>query len=215
MIKTAGIRIFGPLITEFTSRIAALFSITSSEVISAANGTLLLELCLKALGIPAGSLCILPSWTFVATPLAVVNAKLEPLFVDVELATQTINPEKLERDLLRLSQLGKIGAVIVVAPYGMPVNVQAWDDFTARTKIPVLIDAAAAFDTILALPHMQAGQTPLMVSLHATKVLGIGEGAVLLCKKSSSYQSGTKSDTIRFSPRSPRCHYIGDQCQIK
>jgi len=39
----------------------------------------------------------------------------------------------------------------------------------------VVIDAAAAFDSV------QPGPVPVVISLHATKALGAGEGAVLAC----------------------------------
>lgn len=171
---------YGPLVCEFLARIADLFNLTRSQVISATNGTVMLELCLKAMEIPNDSFCIMPSWTFVATPLAAVNANLQPYFVDVELESQTIDPLKLEAAIPQIAAQGKIGAVIVVTPFGMPVSVKAWDDFTSRTGIPVIIDAAAGFDSALQMPEMEVGQTPMMISLHATKVMGVGEGAILL-----------------------------------
>lgn len=170
---------FGPLLNEFLLRIANLFQIDRQHVMSGTNGTLLLELCLKALNVQPGTLCILPSWTFAATPLAVVAAKLEPLFVDVDLQTQALDPKKLLNDLPALSKKGKIGSVIVIAPFGQPIDVQAWDKFTETTDIPVVIDAAAAFDTILQDSLMRVSRTPMMVSMHATKVFGVGEGALL------------------------------------
>jgi hypothetical protein len=70
---------------------------------------------------------------------------------------------------------GEIGAVMPVAPFGRPIDVHAWDRFRAASGVPVVIDAAAAFDTVV------ASATPSIVSLHATKVLGIGEGGFVLC----------------------------------
>jgi dTDP-4-amino-4,6-dideoxygalactose transaminase len=171
---------FGPLVKEFLSRMAALFGVSPQEVVSGTNGTLLLELCLKAFHVPPRSLCIVPAWTFAATPLAAAAANLIPFFVDVDLETQALDPEKLLNELPHLATKGKIGAVIVVAPFGKPINVSAWDKFTDLTGIPVIIDAAAAFDTILQRPEMRVSRTPMMISLHATKVFGIGEGGLIL-----------------------------------
>lgn len=173
---------YGPLSREFLHRIANLFQLDTSQVISCSNGTMMLELCLKAMEIPKDSLCIMPSWTFIATPLAAVNANLQPYFVDVECKSQTLDPKQLEHDISNISQHGKIGAVIAVTPFGMPVNVKEWDEFTQRTGIPVVIDAAAGFDSALQMPEMQIGDTSMMISLHATKVMGVGEAAILLSK---------------------------------
>ena len=170
---------FGPLVNEFLFRMTSLFGIPLEHAVSGTNGTILLELCLKAWKLEPGTVCILPSWTFAATPLAVTAAGLLPFFVDVDVDSQSINPEQLLLNLPAITQSHKIGAVIVIAPFGKPVDVAAWDAFTATTGIPVIIDAAAAFDTILQRPEMAIGHTPMMVSLHATKVFGIGEGGLI------------------------------------
>jgi dTDP-4-amino-4,6-dideoxygalactose transaminase len=179
---------FGPLHNEFSSRLAKLFNVSQEQIACGTTGTQLLELCLRALEIKPGSLCVMPAWTFVATPLAAASANLEPIFVDVDLDTQTLAPEKLLEQIPKLKQMGNIGAVMVTAPFGKPVDTLAWDNFTDLTGIPVVIDAAAAFDTMLQLPEMQVRNTPMLVSLHATKVFGIGEGGVLFSQNENLIQ---------------------------
>jgi dTDP-4-amino-4,6-dideoxygalactose transaminase len=55
------------------------------------------------------------------------------------------------------------------------MDIQGWEEFEREHRIPVVFDAAAALMSIDA-----AGHQPLCVSLHATKVLGIGEGGAIL-----------------------------------
>ena len=62
-----------------------------------------------------------------------------------------------------------------VAPFGRPIDVEAWDRFRSSSGLAVVIDAAAGFDAVA------ATGTTAVVSLHATKVLGIGEGGFILC----------------------------------
>jgi len=69
--------------------------------------------------------------------------------------------------------------VIVVAPFGKPIDVAAWDKFTADTSIPVIIDAAAAFDGF---KDSSFGRTPVVFSLHATKAFGVGEGGLVVSR---------------------------------
>ena len=57
-----------------------------------------------------------------------------------------------------------------VVPFGRAIDLAAWDRFRSQTGLPVVIDAAAGFDTLL------PGDTPVVVSLHATKVIAVGEG---------------------------------------
>jgi dTDP-4-amino-4,6-dideoxygalactose transaminase len=52
-------------------------------------------------------------------------------------------------------------------------NLDAWVAFRDETALPVLIDAAAAFDVA------RDARLPTAVSLHATKALGVGEGGFL------------------------------------
>ncbi len=79
-----------------------------------------------------------------------------------------------------------------VAPFGAPMDVAAWDRFTAVTGIPVLIDAAAAHDTV------RAGETPAVVSLHATKILGAGEGGYVVCRRPDLIVSVKKRSNFGF-----------------
>jgi dTDP-4-amino-4,6-dideoxygalactose transaminase len=168
----------GPLCKSFETRLAQHFGVQDGEVITCANGTLALTQGLLALGARPGGVCVMPSWTFVATPAAARFANLEPYFIDVHLNSWAIHPE----DIYPLLKTQNISAVIPVAPYGKPLNCAEWEDFHKKTGIPVLIDAAAAFDSFSINQMPNTTTIPFMVSLHATKVLGVGEGAVLVTK---------------------------------
>ena len=163
---------FGPLARLLEARLAAKFGVPDEGVISVANATLGLALALSAQEPERGSLCAIPAWTFVATPHAVTQAGLIPYFVDVDPATWALNPEVLVKELDRAP--GKVGAVMQVAPFGQPIDVSLWDEFRTRTGLPVVIDAAAGFDSLV------PGRVPSVVSLHATKVLGVGEGGCIV-----------------------------------
>src|SRR5512132_1760826 len=61
-----------------------------------ANGTVTMEVALKALGIGWGDEVILPALTFSATPYAVMAAGALPVFCDVAADTLTIDPDQVE-----------------------------------------------------------------------------------------------------------------------
>ena len=164
----------GPLAQEFEQRLAGHFGVATNNVITSANGTQALTQILKAYDIPPQSYCVMPSWTFIATPAAAVSANLIPYFIDVDPTTWAITPEAV----LALSKTHRIGSVIVVSPFGAPLNLSPWEQFYQDTGIPVIIDAAAGFDSFSTIKT----SLPFMVSLHATKVFGIGEGAVIVTK---------------------------------
>ena len=50
----------------------------------------------------------------------------------------------------------------------------------AETGVPVIIDGAACFDSMASVPAARPGRSPTMISLHATKALGVGEGGFLV-----------------------------------
>lgn len=161
---------FGPLLTAFEQRLADRFP-AGAEIASMVNCTQGLSLTLRAMGVARGSLCALPAWTFVATAHAVTEAGLVPWFVDVDPDTWMLDPASLMAILDQAP--APVGAVIPVSAFGRMPDLAAWKAFRAATGLPVLIDAAAAFDTA------DDCELPLVVSLHATKVLGVGEGGFL------------------------------------
>jgi dTDP-4-amino-4,6-dideoxygalactose transaminase len=161
---------FGPLVQRFQERLTSAMRFVGGDGLLAtcANATLGLAAALIAQGARPGDLCLMPSWTFVASPLAAMLAGMTPFFVDVDEEDWTLNPTTAEHGLAAAPS--RVGAVMVVAPFGRPMAVAAWDEFARSTGRPVVIDAAAAFDAI------EVGRAPVVVSLHATKVLGVGEG---------------------------------------
>lgn len=166
----------GPLTVKFEQRLADHFGVHPENLLTSANGTLALTQILNGLGVKKNSLCVMPSWTFIATPASACTAGLIPFFVDVDPTSWTITPEIVEKS----APLKEIGAVIVVAPFGSPVDMKQWETFREKTGIPVIIDAAASFDSFSADQREFDITLPVMISLHATKVFGVGEGAVVL-----------------------------------
>jgi dTDP-4-amino-4,6-dideoxygalactose transaminase len=167
---------FGPLLRELEARLADFYGVPPSQLALAANGTVALSAALLAVGARPGKRCLIPSWTFVGTAAAAWAANLEPYFVDVDESTWMLNA----RTIASRSDLERVGAVIVVSAFGAPVDTAAWDAFTDDTGIPVIIDGAASFDTVHAIERARPGRSPIMVSLHATKAFGIGEGGFVV-----------------------------------
>jgi dTDP-4-amino-4,6-dideoxygalactose transaminase len=161
---------FGPLLVELEARLKARFEddVTLAMV---ANGTQALTLALMASRAPQGVLCAVPSWTFVATLHAIVTAGMIPWMVDVDPDTWMLDPERLKAQLYEAP--GPVGAVIPVGAFGRMPDLDAWARFRDETGLPVIADCAAGFDACVRAP------VPVMVSLHATKALGIGEGGFI------------------------------------
>ncbi len=84
----------GPLAAAFSARFAAYQG--AKHGVMMANGTVTMEVALKALGIGWGDEVIVPALTFSATPYAAMAAGALPVFCDVTPETLTIDPDQVE-----------------------------------------------------------------------------------------------------------------------
>ncbi len=171
---------FGPLVLEFERRIAIYLAKIDKmpqaeplEVVTLASCYHALQIGLQIMRLPANAKVLIPAMTFPACPLAVQHAGAEPVLADIDSESWQLTPAIARRAAAAMT----IDAVMPVALYGVPVPADEWDRFTEETGIPVIIDAAAAFET-------QAIPKKCMVahSLHATKPFCIGEGGLLIAR---------------------------------
>lgn len=168
---------YGPLVLSFEERLAAHYGLDRGTVVTVANATLGLAISLAIQQPKRGTLCIMPAWTFVASAHAARMAGLRPFFVDVDSSTWALDIAKVSEEIAHAPS--EVGAVMLVIPFGSPVDLTAWDSFRMRTGLAVVIDAAAAFDSLVPVA------TPSVVSLNATKVLGTGEGGFIVSTNKS------------------------------
>ncbi|NVO72613.1 DegT/DnrJ/EryC1/StrS family aminotransferase [Photobacterium damselae] len=103
------------------------------------NGTLALDVALKAMHIGSGDDVIVTSRTFLASASCIVTAGANPIFADVDLNSQNITAETIEAVLTPNTK-----AIIVVHLAGMPAEM---DDIMALAKahdLYVIEDCAQA-----------------------------------------------------------------------
>lgn len=173
---------FGPLVSDLAARLEDFFGLGKGCVVTTSNGTAALTNVLRAMNLPANSFCLLPSWTFIAVPAAVKAAGLRPYFLDVNEPDMALTPQLVKQLLPTVA--GKVGAVIYVSPFGAVPNTGEWEKFSEENGIPVVVDGASCFDSIARNPHVISYKIPTIMSLHATKAFGAGEGGIVLCKNS-------------------------------
>jgi dTDP-4-amino-4,6-dideoxygalactose transaminase len=153
---------FGPLVAELEARYALRYAVPADCVVACANATLGLE---GAVSLSPATRFHCPAWTFPATPLAVVNARKALSFRDVRRADWQIDAPRS----------GPADALLPVLPFGAHIDLAAWSEWSE-----VVVDAAASGGSLSrSLAGLAAGWA-VVVSLHATKVLGIGEGGLVV-----------------------------------
>ncbi|RYV02586.1 aminotransferase [Shewanella sp. OPT22] len=111
----------------------------SEFAIALGNGTLALDLALKALGIGCGDEVITTPRTFLASASSIVTCGASPVFADVDLNSQVITAESIAEVLTQ-----KTKAVIVVHLAGMPAEMDAIMELSEKHGFYVIEDCAQA-----------------------------------------------------------------------
>ncbi|WP_070412011.1 DegT/DnrJ/EryC1/StrS family aminotransferase [Pseudomonas lundensis] len=107
--------------------------------VALANGTVALDLALKALQIGAGDEVIVTSRTFLASVSSIVNAGAVPVFADVDLDSQNITPESIQRVLTARTR-----AIICVHLAGWPCDMDPIMALAKSHDLKVIEDCAQA-----------------------------------------------------------------------
>ncbi|MDV3458453.1 DegT/DnrJ/EryC1/StrS aminotransferase family protein [Sphingomonas sp. HF-S4] len=111
----------------------------SSRAVALANGTLALDVALKALGIGAGDEVIVTPRTFIASISCVVNAGATPIFADVDRDSGNISAATIEGCITDRTR-----AIIPVHLAGWPCDMDAIMELANRHGIAVIEDCAQA-----------------------------------------------------------------------
>ncbi|WP_075593935.1 DegT/DnrJ/EryC1/StrS aminotransferase family protein [Pseudoalteromonas sp. PAB 2.2] len=111
----------------------------SEYAIALGNGTLALDLALKALGVGTGDEVITTPRTFLASASSIVTAGAAPVFADVDLNSQAITAQSIKAVLTP-----KTKAVIVVHLAGMPAEMDEIMALSAEHGFYVIEDCAQA-----------------------------------------------------------------------
>jgi dTDP-4-amino-4,6-dideoxygalactose transaminase len=160
----------GPFVREFEDRLAQMSG--GVEAVAVCNATVGMQLLLKALDLKGE--IILPSFTFIATAHACLWEGLEPVFVDVDRATHTIDPVCVAHQITD-STAGIIGVHL----WGRMCRVRELEAIAQERCIPLIFDAAHALGcTYRGVPMGRLG-TASVVSFHATKFVQSLEGGAI------------------------------------
>lgn len=179
-IQSSWISGTGPRIAEFEQALAERHF--RRDTVAVANGTVALEIVLRALDIRPGDEVIVPALTFVAPAAAVRSVGAKPVFADVNAETWTIDP-----DLAKVRINKHTMAIIAVDLLGHPCDYRRLQEI--RGDVDLIEDAAEAHGAhYRALPVGNFGMASTF-SFHANKTISTGEGGAIL------------SDALNFTKR--------------
>jgi dTDP-4-amino-4,6-dideoxygalactose transaminase len=154
--------------------------------IGVASGTDALHLALRASGIGPGDAVATVSHTAVATVAAIELAGAAPVFVDVDPAMFTMDPNRLEDAIkehqvgLKPTAKGRLKAIIPVHLYGQPADMPAIMDIARRHAMYVIEDCAQSHGASIDGLKTGVWGNLAAFSFYPTKNLGaLGDGGAL------------------------------------
>lgn len=119
----------------------------NKRVVALSSGTAAVHLSLIACGVKPGDEVCVQSFTFCASSHPITYLGATPVFIDSEKDTWNMDPDLLEKAIIdRKAKTGKYPkAIIPVALYGMPYQIDKIMAIAEKYDIPVIEDAAEGF----------------------------------------------------------------------
>jgi dTDP-4-amino-4,6-dideoxygalactose transaminase len=147
------------------------------------SGTTAIQLALSALGVGPGDEVLVPTYTYVATALAVTNLGARPVWVDIKESDLTIDPKQLEQ---RITSRTK--AVIPVHIHGFCCDILKIQKICKEYGIALVEDASQAHGALI--NGKKAGSFGIgCFSLHTSKNLGgIGDAGLVTLNNEAIHQ---------------------------
>lgn len=138
-----------------------------------ANGTGALICGLAGMGIGPGDEVIVPAYTFMATPLAVLAVGAVPVLAEID-ASLTLDPEDAERKITPRTR-----AILPVHMCGLPCDMDAIMDLASRHGLKVLEDACQADGGAYKGRRLGSIGDAGAFSFNVFKIITCGEGGAL------------------------------------
>ena len=163
----------GPNVQAFEKEFAAYLGV--ADAIGVSDGTTALHLALRACGIGPGDEVITVSHTFIATAEAILLAGAQPVFVDIDPVTYTMDVSQVESKITERTR-----AILPVHLYGQCADMDPLLEIAGRHGLAVIEDACQAHGA--SYKDRKAGSlgTLAAFSFYFSKNLGAyGEGGMV------------------------------------
>jgi len=172
-----------PAPVKASSSVEPQVSPKSHSVVALSSGTAAVHLALIACGVKPGDEVIVQSFTFCASSHPVTYLGATPVFVDSERDSWNMDPEILEEAIRdRIARTGrKPKAIIPVALYGMPYQIDRIMEIANRYGIPVIEDAAEGMGSRWQGRVLGTFGRYGVLSFNGNKMITTSGGGALIC----------------------------------
>jgi dTDP-4-amino-4,6-dideoxygalactose transaminase len=188
-VRTNFVSSVGPFVTRLEQMTAEATGATACAATS--SGTTGLHAALMAVGVAAGDLVLLPSFTFIASANAVAHCHATPWFVDISPESWCMNPLQLAdllaeetgregKQLIHRATGHRVAAIMPVYTLGTPADMDPILALAREHGLPVVADAAAALGARYKGRNL-AGLADLSVaSFNGNKTVTAGGGGAIV-----------------------------------
>ncbi len=165
-------------VQEFEKRFAGFCG--TRHAIGTNSGTSALEIILRAIDVSDGTV-VMPSNTYMATPLAAIKAGAAVIFTDCQKDNMQMDPEDLSKKIREDTK-----AVIIVHIGGIiSPEIEKIQDICKSRQIPLVEDAAHAHGAEYLLKKAGRFGVAAAFSFYPTKVLTTAEGGMIVTDSDS------------------------------
>jgi dTDP-4-amino-4,6-dideoxygalactose transaminase len=169
----------GELVQELEVKLKEYLGV--KNLLFASNGTIVLQMALKALNITKE--VITTPFSYVATTNAILWEGCTPIFVDIEPGNYCIDPKKIEDAITDKTQ-----AILATHVYGFPCNVERINEIAIKHGLKVIYDGAHAFSSEYNGHSLLNYGDISTCSFHATKLYHTVEGGCIICNDDETFQ---------------------------
>ena len=154
------------------------------KVVCLSAGTAAVHLALLACGVGPGDEVIVQSFTFCASSHPITYCGAKPVFIGSEKETWNMDPDLLEKAIIdRKEKTGKYPkAIVPVALYGMPYQIDKIMAIADKYGIPVVEDAAEGMGSRFNGQVLGTFGKYGVLSFNGNKMITTSGGGALICR---------------------------------
>jgi dTDP-4-amino-4,6-dideoxygalactose transaminase len=206
----------GPMCRELEKKLQEYLG--TSPVLFLGNGTIAIQLAIKALGLK-GKIITTP-FSYVATTSTIVWENCEPVFADIDPGTLNIDAGKIEALIDE-----NTSAILATHCFGNACDIEAIEKIAKKHKLKVIYDAAHCFGTFYKGKSIFNYGDISTTSFHATKLFHTTEGGAvftpdddlrktLSCMRSFGYDGPVNIDHVGINGKNSEFHAAMGLCNL-